>query len=182
MQEDKSLNLKDISDEVLVARACEKDKTALNILFLRYDNLLNAKVKYFCRSRDSLEDYLQEAKIGLYKAILNFDGEKCPWFAPFAKYCVEHSLLNFVKKESRRPQNEIVEDFDHNTPEKLVIDSESFGELLEKIDITLSPFESSVLSLYITDISYEEIARKLGKNTKSVDNALLRIKRKLAQL
>ena len=60
-----------------------------------------------------------------------------------------------------------------------MISSEELHSLVDCLSSVLSELESSVLSLYLDGHSYEAIAERLDCDTKTVDNALQRVKRKV---
>ena len=63
-----------------------------------------------------------------------------------------------------------------------MIDRENLENLEKKIENELSPFENEVLDLYMTGMTYVQIAHVLGKDEKSTDNALQRIKAKIKKI
>jgi RNA polymerase sporulation-specific sigma factor len=131
---------------------------------------------------------MQEAKIGLYKAILNFAPEREVPFCAFAKLCVERQVINAVKKinkhisyefpfdEANRQENE----FAYSSPEEVIIGNEAYENMKNMIDVHLTKLEKNVLDLYLEGLSYTVIANRLGKDNKAIDNALSRMKKKIA--
>ena len=190
-----------LSDEELVKQAQSGDNDALETIMSRYKNLVYAKSKpYFLAGADD-EDIIQEGFIGLYKAITDFDGDRFPFFKVFAGVCVTRHILTAVKAASRKkhlPLNSYVS-LDSNSydddgektlmeviaageiqdPEAILIDRESVDGMEYTINKVLSKLEAQVLVLHLEGLTYSEIAEKLGKDTKAVDNAVQRIKKKL---
>lgn len=143
--------------------------------------------------------------IGLFKAIRDYDSGRDASFSTFADLCVSRQMYTAVQASSRKkhmPLNTYIslyggdrsQDGDGNeennlmnaipaslemSPEELFIDRENVEVLEQAIDKELSTFEKQVLDLYITGMSYNQIARVLGKDGKSTDNALQRIKSKI---
>lgn len=194
-------NLENMSDEELVKEAQQGNNTALEAIITRYKNLVYSKSKpYFLMGADD-EDIIQEGFIGLYKAVKDFDGDKFPFFKVFAGVCVTRHILTAVKAASRKkhsPLNSYVSldknnyDDDGDTklldviafdelqdPEAILIDRENVNGMEYKINKVLSKLELEVLVCYLENMSYQEIANKLGKDVKAVDNAVQRIKKKL---
>ncbi len=194
-------NLENMSDEELVKEAQQGNNTALEAIITRYKNLVYSKSKpYFLMGADD-EDIIQEGFIGLYKAVKDFDGDKFPFFKVFAGVCVTRHILTAVKAASRKkhsPLNSYVSldknnyDDDSDTklldviafdelqdPEAILIDRENVNGMEYKINKVLSKLELEVLVCYLENMSYQEIANKLGKDVKAVDNAVQRIKKKL---
>ena len=194
-------NLENLSDEKLVKMAQNDDNEALEAILSRYKNLVYSKSKpYFLAGADD-DDIVQEGFIGLYKAVKDFDGDRFPFFKVFAGICVTRHILTAVKAASRKkhfPLNSYVS-LDKNTyddesdttlldvmafnelqdPEAILIDRENVDGMEYKINKALSKLELEVLVYYLEGHSYQEIAAKLGKDTKAVDNAVQRIKKKL---
>ena len=133
--------------------------------------------------------------------VMDFDGDRFPFFKVFAGVCVTRHIITAVKAASRKkhlPLNSYVS-LDKNTydddsdttlldiiafselqdPEAILIDRENMDGMEYKINKVLSKLETEVLVYYLEGLSYQEIAEKLGKDTKAVDNAVQRIKKKL---
>ena len=131
----------------------------------------------------------------------DFDADRFPFFKVFAGVCVTRHIITAVKAASRKkhqPLNSYVS-LDKNTydddsdttlldvmafnelqdPEAILIDRERVDGMEYKINKVLSKLETEVLVCYLEGLSYSEIAAKLGKDTKAVDNAIQRIKKKL---
>lgn len=194
-------NLENLTDEQLVRIAQSGDDEALEAILSRYKNLVYSKSKpYFLAGADD-DDIIQEGFIGLYKAVKDFDADRFPFFKVFAGVCVTRHIITAVKAASRKkhqPLNSYVS-LDKNTydddsdttlldvmafnelqdPEAILIDRERVDGMEYKINKVLSKLETEVLVCYLEGLSYSEIAEKLGKDTKAVDNAIQRIKKKL---
>lgn len=186
-------------DEELCALAVSGDRRAEEILVKRYSRAVRVHARpYFLAGGDS-EDLSQEGMFGLLKAIREFDASLDVSFRTFAEVCIHRRILSAVAAASRdkhAPLNESVPIetpfFDdcseihtgaqsHGNPEELLIDREERGELLGRLKDQLSDFESEVLGDYLSGFSYIEIARRVRRSPKSVDNAVQRIRRKLAR-
>ena len=189
-----------ISDEALVLRARKGDGDSVEILLNRYKNMVRTKAKTFFIAGAEKEDLIQEGMIGLYKAIRDFDPERNSSFSAFAVLCVrrqmitalkaaarmKHSPLNsyvslnklIYEEENERTLMDVLEDDTANNPEERLLRQEDQADIRTAMDRILSDMEIRVLALYLDGKSYGEIAELLGKDVKSVDNALQRIKRK----
>lgn len=188
----------------LLNKAKKGDELAMEGLFDRYKSLVTIiSRKYFLQGGE-LADLIQEGMIGLYKAVHSYDSEKGIPFKSYAKTCIERNIINEVKKGSSLKnsplndtavsldcQGQMISDDDEvefvlisqqETLENKILDDEKAKELVLDIKKQLSDYELSVLNLYTKGYSYVDIAKKLGKQTKSVDNALKRIKIKLSYL
>lgn len=193
--------LDNLTDEELVKMAQNSDNDALETILSRYRNLVYSKSKpYFLAGADD-DDIIQEGFIGLYKAVTDFDGERFPFFRVFASVCVTRHIITAVKAASRKkhqPLNSYVSldqsgyDDDGDTtlfdviasaelqdPEAILIDKENVDGMEYTISKVLSKLEAQVLVCHLEGMSYGEIAAKLGKDVKAVDNAVQRIKKKL---
>jgi len=145
--------------------------------------------KQFSVSETESDDIKQEALIALYHAVLTYTPNEEVTFGMYAKICIRNKIISYIRcfLENDVPlsldgEESYMEAPDLNTPEQIVISKESLCSLNRRIDEALTDFEKSVLALYLTDTSYTEIAKKLDKPTKSIDNAIQRIKAKLRKL
>ena len=136
------------------------------------------------------EDLIQEGMIGLLAAINSFDCSKGAAFSTYCYTCINNSLQTALRKVSRRkdvPQNSVVpleEEFVNSknsvlSAEDSFLAQESVSMLTQQLQNELSEFENNVLRLHMIGCSYREIANKLGKTPKAIDNALQRIRKKL---
>ena len=191
-----------LRDEELVLVAQKGNELAIEILMARYKNLVRSKARtYFLAGADS-EDMVQEGMIGLYKAIRDFDLEKQVTFKSFADMCIKRQVITAVKTATRQkhiPLNSYVslskpvfeDDTDKSladvlikvdaNPENIFISKENFEVVQTKVGEILSDFERTVLKMYLSGERYQEIAGSLNRSPKSIDNALQRVKTKLAK-
>ena len=189
-----------ISEEEIVYLAKDGDDLATEYIVKKYMDFVRVKFKsYFLVGADH-DDILQEGMIGLYKAIRDFDKEKKVMFKTFAELCITRHIITAVKSSTRKkhtPLNGYVSldkpETDYTyfestnfwreqeslDPEKIMIEKENVNGMKGQINKNLSPFEAQVLMYYLNGYSYVKIAELLGKEPKSVDNALQRIKKKL---
>lgn len=189
------------TDEELVELAKVYDPTASDELYHRYKNTVRGKARpYFLVGADR-EDLLQEGMIGFFKAVRDFDSSKSPLFRPFAELCITRQILTAIKQATRNkhtPLNKYdslyrtVYDDDSDKrlmdmissgtaqdPEELYLKQEFSRDLNNAIEELLTPYEHSVLEMFLDGHSYSAIAAELGRSSKSVDNALQRIRHKL---
>jgi RNA polymerase sigma-H factor len=192
----------DLSDEELVALAKNGDADATRRILTRYHYFVRLKANsYFLAGGDG-DDLVQEGYIGLYKAVRDYEPGRSTSFRSFAELCVTRQIITAIKTASRQkhlPLNTYVSfshspssgDFDGRTladmipsgrssdPVQQVISSEEVVSLTDCLVRFLSPLESQVLKYYLEGNSYEAIAEHICHDTKTVDNALQRIKRKV---
>lgn len=182
----------DLTDEELCRKAAAGDRMAEEILVMRHMRLARACARpYFLAGGDS-EDLLQEAMVGLLKAIREYDPARDAAFRTFAEVCVKNRVRSAVTAASRdkhAPLNHSVPmeeqpllELAHGAdPEDLFISKEEEAERLHSLNRKLSPLEQRILSLYLHGFSYREIGEQVGRTDKSVDNAVQRIRRKVAE-
>lgn len=193
------------SDDELILRLRDGESAITDYIMDKYKNLVRNKAKSMYILGADREDLIQEGMIGLFKAIRDYDTGRDASFYTFADLCVSRQMYTAVQAAGRQkhaPLNTYIslyadsfengsedgegrELFDsissqlEKSPEELLIDKENV-EVLEKImEKELSSFEKQVLDLYLTGMRYSQIAKVLGRDGKSTDNALQRIKAKL---
>src|SRR5438128_2568858 len=194
---------RELEDLQLVLRARNGDQAALDGLMRRYTGFVRLKASsYFLAGGDS-EDLIQEGLIGLYKAVRDFRTDKETSFRSFAELCVTRQIITAIKTATRfkhQPLNQYVS-FSHTPagqdgdgectlgdvlpgsaveePSVVVISTEELQSLVFTLGTGLSKLESDALRLYLEGSSYEEMADELDCDTKTIDNALQRVKRKV---
>lgn len=173
-----------VTDESLVRAAREGKEEALSALLVRYTGFVSLRAAAFRCSFCEQEDLEQEGLIGLLAAVRGFDPSRGASFRTFAGDCVDNRMISFIRVASR--QNRVATGVDVSPaveegtdPEAVVLGRESYQDLLRAVSGCLSAYERQVLALYVEGLRYEEMARRLGKSAKSVDNALTRIRAKL---
>ena len=197
------------SDEwELLARAKEHDDEAMTQLMEDYKSLVLKKARPLFLMGGDTDDLVQEGMIGLYKAICDYDPEREASFHTFAELCISRQIYSAIKKSNRlknQPLNSYVSiyapalssenghmgvefmiDSEVCTaqigPEEIVVGRESANNIRRELQKKLSNMERKVLSLYLNGMNYQEIASHMGKKTKSIDNALQRIRAKLSSV
>ena len=195
-----------ITNEQLVARIQAGEETVANMLQLwQQTKAFVAKLAKKYKGYAEFDDLMQEGMIGLFKAIQDYDSSKEAVFSTFAELCISRQLYSAVKSSNRKkniPLNTYVSIYspayseqdgaedgsfmvDHSleaaelSPEEILIDRENVRNLREQIETALSPLEKKVFDLYMDGMTYQEIARQMKKEPKSIDNALQRIKTKV---
>ena len=183
---------RELTDEELCCRAASGDRMAEETLVIRYMRLARACARpYFLAGGDS-EDLLQEAMVGLLKAIREYNPTRDAAFRTFAEVCVRNRIRSAVTAAARDkhaplnhsvPMEEqpLLESAHGADPEELFINKEEEAERLNSLNRKLSPLEQRILSLYLHGFSYREIGEQVGRSDKSVDNAVQRIRRKVAE-
>ncbi|MBR1477171.1 MAG: sigma-70 family RNA polymerase sigma factor [Lachnospiraceae bacterium] len=190
------------SDEELIARIRAGERDIADYLCGKYKDAVRARSQSMFLQGGDRDDLIQEGMIGLYKAIRDFDENKDASFSTFAGLCItrqmqtaieganrkKHTPLNTAvsifsegREDSENPMEalEFVEDKREINPEEVLIDRENVENLEGIIDEELSVFEREVLILHMGGFKLTEIAKRLSKDDKSIDNALQRIKNKI---
>src|SRR6478672_2998974 len=194
---------RELADLQLVVRARNGDQAAMDQLIRRYTSFVRLKASsYFLAGGDS-EDLIQEGLVGLYKAVRDFRPDKETSFRSFAELCVTRQIITAIKTATRfkhSPLNTYVS-FSHtpagqdsdgecslgdalpgpavHEPSVMVISTEELQSLVMCLGTGLSSLEADALRLYLEGSSYEDMAAELGCYTKTIDNALQRVKRKI---
>ncbi|MBQ9513342.1 MAG: RNA polymerase sporulation sigma factor SigH [Lachnospiraceae bacterium] len=196
---------RELTDEALIQRLRDGETSVTDFLMNKYKNLVRKKAGTMFILGADKEDLIQEGMIGLFKAVREYDSGRDASFYTFADLCISRQMYSAVQASSRKkhiPLNTYVsifartDDKDANgrqledvlydasakavsDPEALMIDKENVKRLENTIDSELSAFEKEVLSLYMTGMTYTEIAKVLNREEKATDNALQRTKKKL---
>ena len=196
---------RELADLQLVVRARNGDSEALDALIRRYTGFVRLKASSYFLAGGDPEDLIQEGLIGLYKAVRDFRHDKETSFRSFAELCVTRQIITAIKTATRfkhSPLNTYVsfsntpagQDSDSDVtlgdalpgpsvddPSVCVISTEELQSLVFALGTGLSKLEADALKLYLEGSSYEEMAAELGCDTKTIDNALQRVKRKVLQ-
>ncbi len=190
-----------MADSTVVEFAQKGRQDAAEHLLYKYRNLVRSKVKSYFLVGAEREDLLQVGMIGLWQAIIDYRHDKATSFPAFAKVCIHRHIITAIKAATRQKQvplntslsleipaddestewnmGDVLQSDDELDPEEVMLRTEDTRRLRALLHQMLSEFEWSVLSGYQMGKSYREIARELHCKTKSVDNALMRIKRKV---
>lgn len=179
----------DTVDDGILLRAKAGNNAAFNELAETYSPLIESMTERFSAEARQCnlepEDLRQEAVIALYGAVKAFNAEqKDVTFGLFAKICIRNRLIGVLRNHRGRGESGATEpdpDTVSKNPEQYIIDRENYERLTKVIDESLTDYEKSVFKLFILDKSYREIAVILGRDVKSIDNAVCRIKKKLKQ-
>lgn len=191
------------TDEELILRLRDGEEAIMDYILNKYKNLVRkyARNMYILGAEE--QDLIQEGMIGLFRAIKDYDSGRDASFFTFADLCISRKMYNAIeasKREKHTPLNNYVSLYASNddenrdgktifmdllsageisNPENLLIDKENVEQIENLVEQELSSFEKQVFDLYITGMKYTQIAKVLGRDEKSTDNALQRIKSKL---
>ncbi|MFN2628051.1 MAG: RNA polymerase sporulation sigma factor SigH [Gaiellaceae bacterium] len=194
---------RELEDLQLVLKARNGDTGAMDVLIRRYTGFVRLKSSSYFLAGGDADDLIQEGLIGLYKAVRDFRTDKETSFRSFAELCVTRQIITAIKTATRfkhAPLNTYIS-FSHtpagqesegdctlgdalpgpgvNEPSVCVISTEELNSLVFCLGTGLSSLEADALRLYLEGSSYEDMAELLGCDTKTIDNALQRVKRKI---
>lgn len=186
-----------LSDAQLCAKSAGGDSQAEAELVGRYGQLVRACARPLFLAGGDSEDLIQEGMLGLLTAIRGFDPKRDASFRTYAEICVRSRLLSAVRAAQggkHAPLNHSVSFepplFDGanahlftsvESPEDVIIGREELRERLDALKGQLSELEANILPPYLSGLSCGEIAKLVGRSQKSVDNAIQRIRRKMAR-
>jgi RNA polymerase sporulation-specific sigma factor len=193
---------REVLDLRLVIQARNGNDAALDALIRRYTGFVRLKASSYFLAGGEGDDLIQEGLIGLYKAVRDYRSDKETSFRSFAELCITRQIITAIKTATRfkhSPLNSYVsfsqspagqEDGECTLGDALpgpgvddpaicVISTEELQSLVFCLGTGLSALESDALRLYLEGRSYEEMAADLGCDTKTIDNALQRVKRKI---
>ena len=194
-------NYETLSDEDLLLLHRAGDARAEEALYARYKQIVRSKARtYFLIGADR-EDIIQEGMIGLYKAVVDYQFDRLASFRGFAELCITRQIISAIKAatrkkhiplntyisfnrsvyegETERPLIDVLTSTRISDPEEVLIGRENYAAVADSIEHSLSKLERGALGLYLYGYSYQQIADHLQITTKSVDNAIQRVKKKL---
>ncbi len=168
-------------DADLLLAAKNGDGQAFSELAAKYSPLIGAAVeKYRRMCGESTDDLHQEALLAFYRAVKTYDTEKKGvTFGLYAKICINNRMISILRRagaENRRKAAVSLMKTSARTTDRYFPALDGVSEMMDRL---LTKYEKKVLIMYIEGKSYKDIALTLGRNEKSVDNALFRARSKL---
>lgn len=191
-----------MTDEKLIELSRDGKDEVIDYLLDKYKGLVRRKARTMFLVGGDTDDLIQEGMIGLYKAVRDYDIRKEASFLTFANLCIDrqiYSAINASNRKKHSPLNSYIsfpllnfsndnvtnelymdkQNVNHRNPEDLYIDRENVIHIEHTLEKELSAFEYEVLKMYIDGADYIEIAERMDKKPKSIDNAIQRIKKKV---
>lgn len=188
----------ELDDEQLIRRLRSGDSKIMDYILDKYKPLVRKKANAMYLIGGDTDDLIQEGMIGLFKAIRDYKEDEASFYH-FAELCINRQLYSAVEASNRKkhaPLNTYISFYTssdeegmlladtlpagfYDNPEQLVIDQENLTIFLEKLKERLSKMENEVLDAYLSGLNYQQIAEKMGKSPKAIDNALQRIRAKI---
>jgi len=194
-------NYEALADEELLTLHRAGDARAEEALYARYKQIVRSKARMYFLIGADREDIIQEGMIGLYKAVVDYQFDRHSSFRGFAELCITRQIITAIKAatrkkhiplntyisfnrsvyegETERPLIDVLTSTRISDPEEVLIGRENYAAVADSIEHSLSKLERDALRLYLYGYSYQQIADHLQITTKSVDNAIQRVKKKL---
>lgn len=189
------IDFESLSNEQLVILAKDGNETSVCVLIKRMSDVITKSISLYIDNTLESDDMEQEAKIALLNAVKYYDSRRNSSFRTFAAVCINNRLLNFIKSknskkmifqsgfsELKNSDYESNEGSESSNPENIFICKEQYDLLGKMIENLLSGLEYSVFECILEGMTYEETAKKLDLNFKSVDNAMQRVRKKLKDI
>ncbi len=189
------MDFTNVVEEKIVLLAKDGNAEAMEFLFNKYKNTVKAIARSYYIVGGDEDDLIQQGMIGVFLAVKSYNGVGP--FAPYVFKGIKNRIIDLIRQSNQKKhaplynyislssqddadmlKSSITMD-DKFEPEREYINKEEEHELKIKIKNALSNYENEVLSLYLEGYSYDDISGKMGKNHKSIDNALQRIKKKI---
>lgn len=191
----------DLTDEVLVEKAQNNDSVAMTCILERYKGLVKMQARGFFLSGGDIDDLIQEGMIGLHKAVLDYSNKKGASFKSFALICIRRQIIDAIKQDGRKknlPLNNYTSinvaysdgeessfvyslEAEGSNPEDIYLEKEANDSFMSKVKEILSPSDYQILEYYLAAYSYGDIAKKVDKTVKQIDNAIQRIKKRITK-
>ena len=198
---------KQAGDEELILMYRDGEEEAASFIMNKYKNLVRKKASSMFILGADRDDLIQEGMIGLFKAVRDYDMGRDVNFYTFADLCVSRQMYTAVQASNRQkhlPLNTYISIYSQSmsaeegtdeyalmntltaqketNPEEMVIEQENMEQMENAILKELSEFEKQVFELHLTGMNYTEIAKVLGRDEKSTDNDLQRMKAKIKKI
>lgn len=199
------MDYNDIDDFELASLISENDENVRNIIYKKYNYLIELIINKYHRfiigSKVDMQEFKSEALYGFSDGINSYSPDKCASLKTFLYLCIERRIqkylrsaltgknqilkeslsLDYVTNESGISLVELLGD-NKNNPLNNITDLESSNEIILLAKNNLSKFEYTVFVYMINSFSYNDIAKILEKSPKQIDNAIQRIKIKMRNL
>lgn len=195
------VNYEHMTDEQLICRLRDGDKTIMDYLMEKYKNLVRKEANAMYLLGGENDDLIQEGMIGLFKAVQDYQPDQDTSFYSFARLCITRQMYSAIaasKRKKHSPLNSYISLYEkgedqsllietmeadiQTNPEELFVSREHAALLESKLEESLSDLENRVLYLHLLGTDYKTIARLLDKSPKTIDNALQRIKNKTEKI
>lgn len=189
-----------MTDEQLIRDLRTGERKIIDYIMDKYKFLVKKKAKAMFLLGGENDDLIQEGMIGLFKAVQDYDENQEASFYSFADLCVSRQMYTAMEASKRQkhiplnsyislydegedqPLIETIQSVKDRNPEEMFLDKEYLETIRSELEKSLSDLENRVFYLHMQGIDYQTIAKLLNKSSKSIDNALQRIKNKTEKI
>lgn len=189
-----------MTDEQLIRCLRSGEKEITDYIMDKYKFLVKKKAKAMFLLGGENDDLIQEGMIGLFKAVQDYDEMQGTSFYSFADLCISRQMYTAIEASKRQkhiplnsyislydegedqPLIESIQSVQDRNPEEMFLDKECMEMIKKELEKNLSDLENRVFYLQMQGIDYQTIAKLLDKSSKSIDNALQRIKAKVEKI
>lgn len=196
------IDYSELTDDEVLCLINDNDSEAMDFMLKKYGGIVKKEIRTVYLIGADTDDLTQEGMIGLFKAIRDYEPGKGAIFSTFATVCIKNQIKTAISASNRKkhlPLNSYISIYAEideygsvladdleaeaksSNPEKMILAKELRNSLDARINTELSPMERKVIKLYLEGLSYADIAVKLDKTEKAVDNALQRIRTKFSK-
>lgn len=188
------------TDEELISRIRQEEGQLVDVILAKYKPLVRKRANALYMMGGDTDDLIQEGMIGLFKAVRDYEPEKGASFYHFADLCIARQMYTAVEASNRKkhaPLNSYISFYEDSgeggslaevlmasedkNPEELLIDRENFRQKLETFSGSLSKMEKQVFDYMLDGLNYRQIAEKMNRSPKAIDNAIQRLRSKFGQ-
>jgi RNA polymerase sigma-70 factor (ECF subfamily) len=170
-------------DETLVQRYRRGDRDAFTELVVRYQRPIYNAAFWILKSAEDARDVAQVVFLKVAEHLDEYDGQH-RFFSWLYRIAVNESLNLLRRNGHEEPLDEEVDlpGADSGNPEAQASDAER-GRLIERALLRLSPTDRTVIVLrHFAECSYQEIARILDIDEKTVKSRLFEARHRLRDL
>lgn len=189
-----------MTNEQLIRDLRAGERKIIDYIMDKYKFLVKKKAKAMFLLGGENDDLIQEGMIGLFKAVQDYDENQEASFYSFADLCVSRQMYTAMEASKRQkhiplnsyislydegedqPLIETIQSVKDRNPEEMFLDKEYLETIRSELEKSLSDLENRVFYLHMQGIDYQTIAKLLNKSSKSIDNALQRIKNKTEKI
>lgn len=192
-------NYSELSDEQLIEQLRQGDNDITDYIMEKYKPLVRKKSNAMYLIGGETDDLIQEGMIGLFKAVRDYLPDRESSFYHFAELCITRQIYSAIEASNRKkhiplnnyisfnaedkgegiPLEELLSSHQMESPEQMVIEHENQRDFYHRLQDNLSKMEQQVLDMYLDGYGYIQIAERMNKPAKSIDNALQRIRKKI---
>lgn len=160
-----------VTDQALIERVQQGDKTAFDLLVLKYQNRIMKVLSRYLYDQSEVQDMAQEAFIKAYRALPNFRGDSA--FYTWLYRIAINTAKNHLVAQGRRPPSADVDATDaeqydgesalknYASPEREVLKDEIQRVVANAINDLPDDLKTAITLRELEGMSYEEIAEAM---------------------